>query len=119
MRNLLLISMLVMTPLSFASYHGGGSGDSSSGGSSGGGGYGSSSSGAAGLLLVGGLIYFLNKDSDEEATEDFAFVSKNKVNKFEFNFINDDSSAFEDAFRPTNFSMPQNNFQLNIKYKLN
>ena len=44
MRNLLLISMLVMAPLSFASYHGGGSGDSSSGGSSGGGGYGSGSS---------------------------------------------------------------------------
>ena len=62
MRNLLLISMLVMAPLSFASYHGGGSGDSSSGGSSGGGGYGSGSSGAAaGLLLVGGLIYFLKR----------------------------------------------------------
>ena len=118
MRNLLLISMLVMAPLSFASYHGG-SGDSSSGGSSGGGGYGSGSSGAAaGLLLVGGLIYFLNRDSDEEVTEEFALVSKNKVNKLEFNFIND-SLAFEDAFMPTNFSMPQNNFQLNIKYKLN
>ena len=53
MRNLLLISMLVMAPLSFASYHGGGSGDSSSGGSSGGGGYGSGSSGAAaGLSLI-------------------------------------------------------------------
>ena len=86
MRNLLLISMLVMAPLSFASYHGGGSGDSSSGGSSGGGGYGSGSSGAAaGLLLVGGLIYFLNRDSDEEVTEEFALVSKNKVNKFDFN----------------------------------
>ena len=120
MRNLLLISMLVMAPLSFASYHGGGSGDSSSGGSSGGGGYGSGSSGAAaGLLLVGGLIYFLNRDSDEEVTEEFALASKNKVNKLEFNFINDDTSAFGDAFRPTNFSMPQNNFQLNIKYKLN
>ena len=120
MRYLLLISMLVMAPLSFASYHGGGSGDSCSGGSSGGGGYGSGSSGAAaGLLLVGGLIYFLNRDSDEEVTEEFALVSKKKVNKFEFNFINDDSLAFEDAFRPTNFSMPQNNFQLNIKYKLN
>ena len=115
MRNLLLISMLVMAPLSFATYHGGGSGDSSSGGSSGGGGYGSGSSGAAaGLLLVGGLIYFLNRDSDEEVTEEFALVSKNKVNKFEFNFINDDSLVFEDAFRPTNFSMPQNNFQLNV-----
>ncbi len=115
MRNLLLISMLVMAPLSFASYHGGGSGDSSSGG----GGYGSGSSGAAGLLLVGGLIYFLNRDSDEEVTEEFALPSKNKVNKFEFNFINDNSLTFEDAFRPNNFSMPQNNFQLNIKYKLN
>ena len=116
MRNLLLISMLVMAPLSFASYHGGGSGGSSSGG----GGYGSGSSGAAaGILLVGGLIYFLNRDSDEEVTEEFALPSKNKVNKFEFNFINDNSLTFEDAFRPNNFSMPQNNFQLNIKYKLN
>jgi hypothetical protein len=118
MRNLLLISMLVMAPLSFASYHEGGGSDS--GGSSGGGGYGSGSGGAAaGLLLVGGLIYYLNRDSEEEVTEEFALLSKNKVNKFEFNFINDDTSAFEDAFRPTNFSMPQNNFQLNIKYKLN
>ena len=118
MRNLLLISMLVMAPLSFASYHEGGGSDS--GGSSGGGGYGSGSGGAAaGLLLVGGLIYYLNRDSGEEVTEEFALLSKNKVNKFEFNFINDDTSAFEDAFRPTNFSMRQNNFQLNIKYKLN
>ena len=80
MKNFALILCLLLSPLSYASYHEGTGGDSSNGNSSGGGGgYGSGGSGgAAALLAVGALVYFMNRDTEEEETES-TFVRRKKV----------------------------------------
>jgi len=65
MKIFLLISMLIFTPFSLASYHGESSSEASTGGSSGGG-YGGGGGAVAGILLVVGLVYFLNRDTDTD-----------------------------------------------------
>lgn len=123
MKNFALILCLLLSPLSYASYHEGTGGDSSNGNSSGGGGgYGSGGSGgAAALLAVGALVYFMNRDTEEEETES-TFVRRYKEsnfrislgseNQYDFNknYINDFSSQID---------LPSNNFQLNLTYKFN
>ena len=67
MKNIALALCILLSPLSYATYHDGDTGGSTGGG---GGGYGGGSSGgAAALLLVGGLVYFMNRDTGEEETE--------------------------------------------------
>jgi len=117
MKSFALIICLLASPLTFASYHGGG--DSSSGSS--GGGYGGGSGGAAALLAVGAIVYFMNRDTDEEKTES-AFVRRYKESDFRIslgsqtkhdysaNHLNDFSNQIE---------IPSNNFQLNFTYKFN
>ena len=125
MKNLALILCLLVSPLTYASYHGGTGGDSSSGSSSGGGGgYGGGSGGAAALIAVGAIVYFMSRDTDEDETES-AFVrrynesnfrisigSNNRYfeNNYDFNHFNDLSNKIE---------LPSNNFQLNLTYKFN
>ena len=123
MKNFALILCLLLSPLSYASYHEGTGGDSSSGNSgSSGGGYGSGGGGgAAALLAVGALVYFMNRDTEEEETES-TFVRRYKEsnfrislgseNQYDFNknYINDFSSQID---------LPSNNFQLNLTYKFN
>jgi hypothetical protein len=123
MKNFALILCLLLSPLSYASYHEGTGGDSSNGNSSGGGGgYGSGGSGgAAALLAVGALVYFMNRDTEEEETES-TFVRRYKESNFRIslgsesqydfrnNYINDFSSQID---------LPSNNFQLNLTYKFN
>ena len=79
MKNFALILCLLLSPLSYASYHEGTGGDSSNGNSgSSGGGYGSGGGGgAAALLAVGALVYFMNRDTEEEETES-TFVRRYK-----------------------------------------
>ena len=123
MKNFALILCLLLSPLSYASYHEGTGGDSSNGNSSGGGGgYGSGGGGgAAALLAVGALVYFMNRDTEEEETES-TFVRRYKESNFRIslgsesqydlknNYINDFSSQID---------LPSNNFQLNLTYKVN
>tara|TARA_B100000214_G_scaffold256239_1_gene188795 strand:- start:167 stop:550 length:384 start_codon:yes stop_codon:yes gene_type:complete len=123
MKNFALILCLLLSPLSYASYHEGTGGDSSNGNSgSSGGGYGSGGGGgAAALLAVGALVYFMNRDTEEEETES-TFVRRYKEsnfrislgseNQYDFNknYINDFSSQID---------LPSNNFQLNLTYKFN
>ena len=79
MKNFALILCLLLSPLSYASYHEGTGGDSSNGNSgSSGGGYGSGGGGgAAALLAVGALVYFMNRDTEDEQTES-SFVRRYK-----------------------------------------
>lgn len=123
MKNFALLLCLLVSPLSYASYHEGTGGDSSNGNSgSSGGGYGSGGGGgAAALLAVGALVYFMNRDTEEEETES-TFVRRYKEsnfrislgseNQYDFNknYINDFSSQID---------LPSNNFQLNLTYKFN
>ena len=123
MKNFALILCLLLSPLSYASYHEGTGGDSSNGNSgSSGGGYGSGGGGgAAALLAVGALVYFMNRDTEEEETES-TFVRRYKEsnfrislgseNQYDFNknYINDFSNQID---------LPSNNFQLNLTYKFN
>ena len=125
MRYILLLSIALVSPLSFAYGHGGGSGgsggdsgssDSSYGGSSGGG-YGGGSSAAGGLLLLGGIYYFFIRDNGEDEANDFS--SRTNEGRFEINFHGDETNYEYSNFDVQNFSFPQNTFQLNIKYNLN
>ena len=123
MKNFALILCLLLSPLSYASYHEGTGGDSSNGNSgSSGGGYGSGGGGgAAALLAVGALVYFMNRDTEDEQTES-SFVRRYKEsnfrislgseNRYDFNnnYINDFSNQID---------LPSNNFQLNLTYKFN
>ena len=84
MKIFLLISMLIFTPFSLASYHGeSSSGEASTGGSSNGG-YGGGGA-IAGILLVVGLVYFLNRDTDtdEVANELLSQNTKKLKNTFQ------------------------------------
>ena len=123
MKNFALILCLLLSPLSYASYHEGTGGDSSNGNSgSSGGGYGSGGGGgAAALLAVGALVYFMNRDTEDDQTES-SFVRRYKESNFRIslgsesqydfrnNYINDFSSQID---------LPSNNFQLNLTYKFN
>ena len=121
MKNLALIVCLLASPLTYASYHGG-SGDSSSGSSGGGGGYGGGGGGgAAALLAVGALVYFMNRDTEEDEAES-AFVRRYKESNFRIsmgsqNNYDFNDNHFNDFSNQINF--PSNNFQLNLTYKFN
>ena len=123
MKNLALIICLLASPLTYASYHGG-SGDSSSGssGGGGGGGYGGGGGGgAAALLAVGALVYFMNRDTEEDEAES-AFVRRYKESNFRIsmgsqNNYDFNDNHFNDFSNQINF--PSNNFQLNLTYKFN
>ena len=123
MKNFALILCLLLSPLSYASYHEGTGGDSSNGNSgSSGGGYGSGGGGgAAALLAVGALVYFMNRDTEEEETES-SFVRRYKESNFrislgsesQYDFRNDYINDFS-----SQIDLPSNNFQLNLTYKFN
>jgi len=123
MKNLALIVCLLASPLTYASYHGG-SGDSSSGssGGGGGGGYGGGGGGgAAALLAVGALVYFMNRDTEEDETES-AFVRRYKESNFRISLGSENNYDFNDNHFDdfTNqIDFPSNNFQLNLTYKFN
>ena len=118
MKNLLLF-MIMLSPLTMASYHG--SEGSSGGGSSSGGGYGSGgSSGAAALLVVGGIIYYLNrsKSTDEENELNLFRKTDSAFNRFEINFGH--SEVKYDAFNfANNLDLPSNTAEFQIRYKFN
>jgi hypothetical protein len=122
MKNFALILCLLVSPLSYATYHGGTGGDSSSGSSSGGGGgYGGGGGGAAALIAVGALVYFMNRDTDEEETES-TFARRYKESNFRislgsenrYDFTNNHFNDFSHQI-----DLPANNFQLNLTYKFN
>ena len=123
MKNFALILCLLLSPLSYASYHEGTGGDSSNGNSgSSGGGYGSGGGGgAAALLAVGALVYFMNRDTEDEQTES-SFVRRYKESNFrislgsesQYDFRNDYINDFS-----SQIDLPSNNFQLNLTYKFN
>tara|TARA_B100001287_G_scaffold73541_1_gene61054 strand:- start:2163 stop:2546 length:384 start_codon:yes stop_codon:yes gene_type:complete len=123
MKNLALIVCLLASPLTYATYHGG-SGDSSSGssGGGGGGGYGGGGGGgAAALLAVGALVYFMNRDTEEDETES-AFVRRYKESNFRISLGSENNYDFNDNHFDdfTNqIDFPSNNFQLNLTYKFN
>ena len=123
MKNLALIICLLASPLTYASYHGG-SGDSSSGssGGGGGGGYGGGGGGgAAALLAVGALVYFMNRDTEEDEAES-AFVRKYKESNFRISLGSQDNYDFNDNHFndfTNQIDFPSNNFQLNLTYKFN
>ena len=125
MKILLLISILIFTPFSLASYHvESSSGESSSGetsmGGSSGGGYGGGGGAIVGVLLVVGLVYFLNRDTySEEVTNELLNQNTKKLKKFEFNFVTNEMQNFSDVGPQNNFAQPQNELQLNLKYNLN
>jgi predicted metalloprotease len=105
MKIFLLISMLIFTPFSLASYHGeSSSGETSSGGSSSGG-YGGGGGAIAGILLVVGLVYFLNRDTDTDEVAN--------------ELLSQNTKKFSDIGPQSNFAQPQNELQLNLKYNLN
>ena len=120
MKIFLLISMLIFTPFSLASYHGeSSSGETSTGGSSGGG-YGGGGGAVAGILLVVGLVYFLNRDTGtEEVTNELLSQNTKKLKKFELNFETNNMQNFSDIGPQNNFAQPKNELQLNLKYNLN
>ena len=125
MKNLALILCLLVSPLTYASYHGGTGGDSSSGSSSGGGGgYGGGSGGAAALIAVGAIVYFMSRDTDEDETES-AFVRRYNESNFRIS-IGSNNRYFENNYDFNHFNnlsnkieLPSNNFQLNLTYKFN
>tara|TARA_Y100000768_G_scaffold2310_1_gene1719 strand:- start:805 stop:1188 length:384 start_codon:yes stop_codon:yes gene_type:complete len=123
MKNLALILCLLLSPLSYATYHEGTGGDNSNGNSSGGGGgYGSGGSGgAAALLAVGALVYFMNRDTEEDEAES-AFVRKYKESNFRISLGSENNYDFNDNhlhYFSNQIDLPSNNFQLNLTYKFN
>ena len=123
MKNFALILCLLLSPLSYASYHEGTGGDSSNGNSgSSGGGYGSGGGGgAAALLAVGALVYFMNRDTEEEVTES-AFVRRYKESNFRISLGSDNQYVFKNNYIndfSNHIDLPSNNFQLNLTYKFN
>tara|TARA_B100001175_G_C19466650_1_gene619465 strand:+ start:1213 stop:1611 length:399 start_codon:yes stop_codon:yes gene_type:complete len=122
MKNFALILCLLVSPLTYASYHGGTGGDSSGGSSSGGGGgYGGGGGGAAALIAVGALVYFMNRDTDEEETES-TFVRRYKESNFRISLGSENSNDFtSNHFNDfsNQINLPSNSFQLNLTYKFN
>ena len=120
MKIFLLISMLIFTPFSLASYHGESTPEEASMGGNSGGGYGGGGGAIAGVLLVVGLVYFLNRDTDtDEVANEFLSQNTKKLKKFEFNFVTNEMQNVSDIGPQNNFAQPQNELQLNLKYNLN
>ena len=106
MRLFMLLAMLVSAPVTFASYHEGGGGGSA----------------VAGLLLLGGLIYYLNRDTDEteeDAENAFGLINIDGDSKFELDFNSSNDQYFAFDSNSSNFEIPTNRFQINLRYKLN
>ncbi len=123
MKIFFLISALIMAPLSFASYHGSGESGSGSGSSnSSGGGYGGSDALAiaGAIALIGGLAYYFTRDSKNEDKETNALIGQgsHKSKKFEIDFKNYDLKNKFGSFYSSGLAEPQNNFQINVRYKL-
>ena len=122
MKNLALILCILVSPLSYASYHEGTGGDSSNGnsGSSSGGYGGGGGGGAAALIAVGALVYYMNRDTEEDETES-SFVRRYKESNFRISVGSETRYNVNNQFN--NFSsqidFPHNNLQLNLTYKLN
>tara|TARA_Y100001958_G_scaffold157099_1_gene151347 strand:+ start:1186 stop:1566 length:381 start_codon:yes stop_codon:yes gene_type:complete len=122
MKNFALVICMLLSPLTYASYHGGSSGDNSGGSSGGGGGYGGGGGGgAAALIAVGALVYYMNRDTEEEATES-EFVRRYKQSNFKISFgsenkYNLNNYQFNDF--SSQIDKPLNNFQLNLSYNFN
>ena len=124
MKNFALILCLLASPLTFASYHEGSGGGDSSNGNSGksSGGYGSGGGGgAAALIAVGALVYYMNRDTEENESES-TFVRRYKESNFKITFGSENKydfniNHFNDFSNQIDF--PSNNFQLNLSYKLN
>ncbi len=128
MKNLAFILCLLASPLTYASYHGDSSSGGSSGSSGGGGGYGGGGGGgAAALLAVGALVYFMNRDTDEEETESAediksAFVRRYKESNFRISLGSENQYDFKNIYIndfSNHIDLPSNNFQLNLTYKFN
>ena len=117
MKHLALLLCILISPLSFASYH---SGEGSSGGSSGGGGYGSSSGNAAALIAVGAVIYYLSRDNSEsEKSTDFSYLKRSDESKFNISFGDKDHFGNSFANYSHQFDSKSNNFQVNLSYNFN
>ena len=120
MKIFLLISILIFTPFSLASYHGESTPEEAPMGGNSGGGYGGGGGAIAGILLVVGLVYFLNRDTDtDEVPSELLSQNTKKLKKFEFNFVTNEMQNFSDIGPQSNFAQPQNELQLNLKYNLN
>ena len=117
MKSLAMLLCILISPISFASYH---SGEGSGEGSSGGGGYGSSSGNAAALIAVGAVIYYLRRDNSEnEESAEFGYVKRSNESKFSISF--GDKNYFESIFAnySNQFDTKSNNFQVNLSYNFN
>ena len=117
MKHLAMLLCMLISPLSFASYH---SGEGSSGGSSGGGGYGGSSGNAAALIAVGAVIYYLRRDNSEsEEKAEFGYVKRSNESRFNISF--GDKNHFDNSFAnySNQFDSKSNNFQVNLSYNFN
>ena len=122
MKVFFLLSALIMAPLNFASYHGEGSSGSNNSTNSSGGYGGSDALAIVGVLaLVGGLAYYFTRDNKNENEEVNALISQNsyKSKKFEIDFRNNELVNKINYFRLNGLEEPQNNLQINFKYKLN
>ena len=122
MKVFFLLSALVMAPLNFAYNHGEGSSGSNNPTNSSGGYGGSDALAIVGVLaLVGGLAYYFTRDNKNENEEVNALISQNsyKSKKFEIDFRNNELVNKFNYFRPNGLEEPQNNLQINLKYKLN
>ena len=117
MKYLTMLLCILISPISFASYHSGeGSGESSSGG----GGYGSSSGNAAALIAVGAVIYYLRRDNSEnEESTEFGYVKRSNESKFNISF--GEKGHFGNSFAnfSNQFDSKSNNFQVNLSYNFN
>lgn len=117
MKYLAMLLCILISPISFASYH---SGEGSSEGSSGGGGYGSSSGNAAALIAGGAVIYYLRRDNNEnEESTVFGYLKRSNESKFNISFS--DKNHFESSFAnySNQFDTKSNNFQVNLSYNFN
>ena len=88
----------------------------------GGGGYGGGGGGgAAALLAVGAIVYFMNRDTEEDEVES-SFVRRYKESNFRISLGSENNYDFNDNHFDdfTNqIDFPSNNFQLNLTYKFN
>ena len=114
MKKYIFIFMLVLAPLSFADYHENGEG---------GGGYGSGSGVLAivGLAaLAGGLAYYFTREArNSKKTGDDLLENKlTNTSSFEIDFYKKEPNDFYN-FGSNNLVLPENNLQVNFKYKLN
>ena len=114
MKKYIFIFMLVLAPLSFADYHENGEG---------GGGYGSGSGVLAivGLAaLAGGLAYYFTREArNSKKTGDDLLENKlTNTSNFEIDFYKKEPNNFYN-FGSNDQVLPENNLQVNFKYKLN